>query len=202
MENENQSQGQTQKCPKCREEIQSSAKKCKHCQADIRNWFVKHKILTGILILFVIGIVGSIGGGGDDKVATQVSKNDTAKQEVEPTQEEKTIEPEKLTPEIIATSAEIAKEYSENEVAADEKYKGKIIEISGKITGVDNGILDNEFIVKLSDGEYDFSGPWCYMKPSEKEKVIDLKKEQQVTLIGKGDSATIGSPILKDCVVK
>ena len=100
------------------------------------------------------------------------------------------------------TSAVISKEYSENEVSADAKYKGKIIEVSGKVTGVDNGITDNEMIVRLSDGEYDFSGLMCYMKESEKDKVLTLKKGNQVTLIGKGDSATIGSPILRDCFVK
>jgi len=96
----------------------------------------------------------------------------------------------------------MAKDYSDNEVAADEKYKGKLIEISGKVTGVDNGTFDNEMIVKLSDGQYDVSVPWCYMKASEKEKVLTLKKGQQITLIGEGNSATIGSPMLKNCTVK
>lgn len=40
------------------------------------------------------------------------------------------------------------------------------------------------------------------MKESEREKAIALKKGQQVTLIGTGDSATMSSPVLKDCVVK
>lgn len=64
------------------------------------------------------------------------------------------------------------------------------------------GLGDNEMIVKLSDGQYDLTGPMCYMKDSEKDKVLAFKKGQTVTLIGTGDSATIGSPVLKDCVVK
>lgn len=64
MSNSNeQSRGQTKKCPKCQEDIQLGAKKCKHCGADVRNWFVRHKVITGILILFVIGIIGSAMGG-------------------------------------------------------------------------------------------------------------------------------------------
>ena len=67
MTNSNeQSQGQTKKCPKCQEDIQLGAKKCKHCGADLRNWFVRHKIITGILILFFIGIIGSAMGGGEN----------------------------------------------------------------------------------------------------------------------------------------
>ena len=57
-------------------------------------------------------------------------------------------------------------------------------------------------IVKLADGQYDFYAPWRYVKPSEKEKVLNFKKGQQITLIGKGESATMKSPILKECAVK
>ena len=56
---------ETKKCPKCKEEIAGDAKKCKHCGADLRNWFVRHKVLTVILALFVIGIIGAAAGGGD-----------------------------------------------------------------------------------------------------------------------------------------
>lgn len=66
-----QSPGSTKNCPKCGEPIQASAKKCKHCQADLRNWFVKHKVITGILILIVIGIIASAGGNKSEKVAKQ-----------------------------------------------------------------------------------------------------------------------------------
>ena len=70
------SDGQTKKCPKCNEEIQSSAKVCKHCQADLRNWFAKHKILTVILGLILLGIIGSASGDKTQKVAN--TNSDTA----------------------------------------------------------------------------------------------------------------------------
>ncbi len=69
MENE-QSMGQTKKCPKCGEEIQASAKKCKHCQADLRNWFVKHKVLTIILVIIVFGIIVSVSSDKSQKVSS------------------------------------------------------------------------------------------------------------------------------------
>lgn len=51
------------KCSKCKEEIADDAIKCKHCNTDLRNWFARHKILTGILVLIVLGIVISALGG-------------------------------------------------------------------------------------------------------------------------------------------
>jgi len=97
MTNSNeQSQGQTKKCPKCQETIQLGAKKCKHCGADLRNWFVKHKIITGILILFFIGIIGSAMGGGENN---KQNNNSTAPvNESSPKVEEKAEAPEETKP--------------------------------------------------------------------------------------------------------
>ena len=45
-------------CKSCGKEIGKGVKKCVHCGADQRNWFSKHKVLTGILAFLVIGIIG------------------------------------------------------------------------------------------------------------------------------------------------
>ena len=52
----NKNEGGNKKCSKCQELIQSNATKCKHCGADLRNWFLKHKIITGILIRIILTI--------------------------------------------------------------------------------------------------------------------------------------------------
>ncbi len=75
---ETQPQEKTKKCPKCGEEILASAKRCKHCQADIRNWFARHKIITGIIILFVIGI--ALGSGNKSDKKEPVKSNNETKQ--------------------------------------------------------------------------------------------------------------------------
>lgn len=76
MKNSNEeTQGQTMKCPVCKEIIQLGAKKCKHCGADLRNWFVKHEIITVILIIFAIGIIGNAIGGNDTKTISNNSSS-------------------------------------------------------------------------------------------------------------------------------
>ena len=173
-----------------------------------KPWYKKWWAITlGVIIL--ISIVGNSEENKSAKQAAQEQNQpeastvvDTAKPETESKQIETTTEPAKKAPDVTVTSSVLSKDYSENEVAADAKYKGKLIEVSGKVTGVDNGLVDNEMIVKLSDGQYDIAGPWCYMKDNEKDKVLQFKKGQQVTLIGMGNSATIGSPILKDFIAK
>lgn len=175
MDQKIQSEGQTQNSPK-------------------KKWYTRWWVIV-IALIIVVSVIGSIG---EDSTPSTAENSDTSAE----APATGTKEPENKSPEVTVTSAALAKAYKDNEVAADQKYKDKVIEVSGKVTGVDNGILDNEIIVKLSDGEYDFSGPWCYMLPSEHDKVVSYAKGQQVTLIGIGNSATIGSPILKECVVK
>lgn len=55
------------KCPKCKEEIADGAVKCKHCNADLRNWFARYKFLTGFLALILLIIIISAASGGDKK---------------------------------------------------------------------------------------------------------------------------------------
>jgi hypothetical protein len=163
-----------------------------------KPWYKKWWVIT-IGVIFVLYAVGSNGSKNTNTTQSQ-GKTETKTADTQETK--KSAEPEKTAPEVTITSANLSKEYSENEVAADQKYKGKIIEVSGKITSVDNGISDNEMIVRLSDGKYDINNAWCYTQESERDKVLTFKKGQQVTLIGKGDSATLNSPVLKDCRVK
>lgn len=48
------------KCKHCQSEIDIKATKCPHCQSDLRNWFRRHPIWTGIIGLLVFSyILGS-----------------------------------------------------------------------------------------------------------------------------------------------
>ena len=72
------------KCKSCQSEIDDKAKKCPKCQADQRNWFAKHKILTGILVILLIVIISSSSGNknkGANTDTTQGSNNKTTQTE-------------------------------------------------------------------------------------------------------------------------
>ena len=47
------------KCKKCQEEIQDDAKKCKHCSADLRIWFIRHPVWTVIIVLLLFSAFAS-----------------------------------------------------------------------------------------------------------------------------------------------
>lgn len=159
-------------------------------KAWYKKWWV---IAIGILFLYSIG--NSAVNDASKKVSEQQTNTQSSTQSK---QETPKVEVEKIP----VTSIELSKAYSDNEVSADEKYKGKALEVSGKIVSIDNGISDKEMVVRLSDGASDFNSSTCYMKSSEREKVLAFKKGQSIILIGTGSSATLKSPVIKDCIVK
>lgn len=46
-------QSNTKLCSACKEQINKDATACPHCKTDLRNWFVRHWIISLLLILFV-----------------------------------------------------------------------------------------------------------------------------------------------------
>lgn len=66
---------ETKKCPKCQEVIAKGAKKCKHCGADLRNWFVRHKVVSVFLGIIALVIIASAAGGSKTTTSTSSSKD-------------------------------------------------------------------------------------------------------------------------------
>ena len=62
-------------CKACGKEIAKGVKKCPHCGKDQRNWFMRHKIMTFILVIIVIGIISSLAGGGEETATDSTSNS-------------------------------------------------------------------------------------------------------------------------------
>lgn len=88
-------------------------------------------------------------------------------------------------------------DYSINEMAADEKYVGKIIEIMGNVSSVSvsNG---NGVITFLIQG-YE-TGITCNFQSNENTKVVKLKTNQFVTVKGICTGMLLDI-MMKECVV-
>lgn len=108
----------------------------------------------------------------------------------------------KNMPDYIVTAAQLYKEYDANEVAASNKYKGKSIQVSGTITSIDRDIFDKNSIVKLKvPGGYGLTDVWCHFKAKDDNEIAELKKGQNIIIIGTGDVFIMGSPQLKNCQI-
>lgn len=81
-------------CKACGKEIAKGVNKCPHCGKDQRNFFMKHKILTGVLALVLIGAIGSALGGNNSSSKSTTDDNssvatDTTKSATPETKKEK-----------------------------------------------------------------------------------------------------------------
>lgn len=98
------------------------------------------------------------------------------------------------------TAQALFEDYQANEVAADNKYKGKWLLVSGTVSSIDKSAF-GALIVRLQTGN-EFMSAMAEMDKSEKERVAVLNKGDQVRVLCKGRGIVIGMPSLTDCVFK
>ena len=170
------------KCKNCQKEIDSKAKKCPFCQTDLRNWFLKHPILTVILVLIVISIV-SAGGKKTTTLQTGNQSNQV------------TSEPSPIPMKI--TARELVDDFDNNQVAAETKWKEKLVEFSAEITNITDSGLSFSRIPSTKD----FSMAQISCRIEDKQQLLPLKNGQTVTVRGIVGTQTIGVIDVSSCVI-
>lgn len=105
-------------------------------------------------------------------------------------------------PDMKVQAVAIMKEYEENEAAADGKYKGKTLQVSGVIDKIDTEFLDDEeYVINIGGGtEYEFFTVNCDDQPSK--VVSSMNKGQNITVVGDFEDGGDLGVELKNCVVK
>ena len=192
------------KCKVCGKEISKGAK-CPNCGKDSRCFVSRHKVLTVIGGLVIIGALGSVTGGNSnnkisDNKQTSVSVENSDSKQTSVSNENSN--KKQMEPELNISASELINAYKENEVKADKMYKGKIVEVNGIVDGIDSGI-DDKAIVRLSDGdEFSFDNVQCCIDDENQDKACELKKGENVIIIGKADGEIAGTPFIKDCKIK
>ena len=192
------------KCKVCGKEISKGAK-CPNCGKDSRCFVSRHKVLTVIGGLVIIGALGSVTGGNSNnkisdskQTSVSVENGDSKQTSVSNENSNK----KQMEPELSISATELINAYKENEVKADKIYKGKIVEVNGIVDGIDSDI-DDKAVVRLSDGdEFSFDKVSCYIDNDNQDKACELEKGQNVTIVGKVDGEVIGRPQIKDCKIK
>ena len=192
------------KCKVCGKEISKGAK-CPNCGKDSRCFVSRHKVLTVIGGLVIIGALGSVTGGNSnnkisDSKQTSVSVENSDSKQTSVSNENSN--KKQMEPELNISATELINAYKENEVKADKIYKGKIVEVNGIVDAIDSGI-DDKAVIRLSDGdEFSFYNVHCYIDDENQDKACELKKGENVTIIGKEDGEIAGQPCIKNCKIK
>jgi len=178
------------KCKTCQKEISKNAKVCPGCGAKQKGSLAKN-ILIGFVALLVTS--GIISGMGSDSPTQETSVVESTA--VEPTTVVET------TPSITISASDLSKAFEDNEIKANQDYKGKTSETAGVIQeiGESFGIT---YIVLSSGKEYSIFGVQCYFTDKEQINLIAQKtKGDTVTIIGKIEGKSLNVEI-KNCKFK
>lgn len=114
--------------------------------------------------------------------------------------DEKRSEKKKDRARVSVGAVDLFKDYNANEIAADEKYKGKTLIVSGKIRSIDKSIGDAMYLSIATSNQ--FQSIQAHLVESQKSKAATLKKGEDVTVECVGDGMLIGSPMLRECSIQ
>ncbi|WP_195909019.1 hypothetical protein [Microlunatus sp. Gsoil 973] len=162
------------------------------------HWLRTWLFAGGALIIGIV--IGTTGGGNDDAAAsdprptTTVTERATApasapsksKASSKPSTATKPKATKKPASKIISVKAsKVVKEFEDNEFAADNKYKGKTLKITGRVDKVDTDLFDDsQYILDLGE-EYELLSVQCYDIPNG--QLAKVSKGDTVTVIGRFD---------------
>ena len=175
------------KCKYCQSDISADAKVCPQCKKDQRNWFRRHIILTiigAVVILFIVLVVT----GDSEKTHQAVEEREQVKNEQQ-------------VAELKTTATTMFQEYKSNQVAADLKYKGKVVEISGVVDKISKHIITDAPTVTLKVASAQIFGVKCEFSDASASGLAKLSEGQNVVLKGTVDGYTIGDVDVYGCVL-
>ena len=100
-------------------------------------------------------------------------------------------------PSYTLTATELYNAYESNEVAADAKYKGKIVVVSGTIQSIGKDIMDEAYIV--IGGSTSLDGAQCMFTKDQEASVARLAKGQDVRVKGEVTGRIVGNVLVRKC---
>jgi hypothetical protein len=104
------------------------------------------------------------------------------------------------------TADQLLDEYNKNQLGADQKYKDKIIKISGKVTGIKKTPLLGYYVGLGTAREGETFDVMCYLDSSHQptlDRVGQLKEGDTVTFLGKceGRAGGVLALYVRHCIV-
>ena len=106
---------------------------------------------------------------------------------------------QEITP-IKISAINVSREYGENEIKADTKYKNKWLEVDGTVKSIQKDFMDDMFIT-IKGNDF-LNSVHCTLEESELNKAINLTEGARITVLGKNRGSTMGSVMLKQCIIK
>jgi hypothetical protein len=165
-------------CRECGMEVSSGAKNCPHCGIDQRNWFIRHKIITAILVVIALVILSSLGGDDAEKEPKTANNKQVTEASGKAQEKEEVKEPP-----MVVSAKKLLEDLENNALQASNTYKGKYVEVTGRLGSIDSG--GDYFILEPGGDYFTFiTSVSCDISEEHLDAVANLKKGQQLTVVG------------------
>lgn len=137
-----------------------------------RPWFKKKRFAVPLSFVALVFVACGTGGvASDDDSGDSDNAGD------------KSSSTSKKRPDVKTEAIAIVAEFKENELSADAKYKGKVIQVTGKVSKIDTEMFDDkDYVLKLKGDEFDLLSVDCFDIPND--KLSSLATGQTVTMVG------------------
>jgi hypothetical protein len=119
-------------------------------------------------------------------------------------QKVETAPPAPLKPEMKVKADELLKAFSGNAVAAEAKYKGKVLAVSGKFGSAQKAPIYGFAVQLIPDDAPDVntSNVLCMILESAKDDVAKLKENDPITVVGMCDGQVVGQVKMTKCTLQ
>ena len=162
----------TKICKHCATEIPYKAKVCPNCRKKQKKGCLLPLLIIIVIAVALLTILGKALGGSN---SSSFSTAGTGKKTTSAT----SIPLEYYT---IVTVEEMENDLSANALKAQEQYKGKYLQITGRLSTIDS---DGKYI-SLSPSGFSMTSVMCYIKnDTQKAQVANMSSDDMVTLRGK-----------------
>ena len=145
-----------------------------------KKWYLRWWMIV-IYVLVAFSAVGTLTGSKNSGTSA------TAAQQTAP-------EPAA----IVVTSDKLASDYKDNQVAADAKYKDKIVEVTGTVDSIGKDVTDSSYVTFEGESHYSVINKiQAYFSKANESSLIDVKKGQKLTLRGRVEGGSF-NVIIRD----
>ena len=170
------------KCRSCGTDVAKSAKTCPKCGAPLRMGFLK-KVGIGFGVLVVLAFLGNLGKGTRTESRAASPGPATA---TEPAVTDAT-PAEPAEPVLQVSITQLLRDYKSNEVGADGKYKGKTIQVTGKVGEIKKDIMGSIFVTLGTGAQFEIPEVQAFFDDDWAGKAAQLSHGQKLTIRGRVD---------------
>lgn len=96
---------------------------------------------------------------------------------------------------------DILSAYKSNEVGADNKYKGNLIQVTGRIEDIKKDLMDNLYVTLGTGAQFEIPQIQAFFDDSMNNQLGELQKGRKLTVICRVDRLMM-NVLARDCIIK